>query len=37
VNVLADDPGQSRLVICDLRAGQFGELGPEPSSSRAGA
>lgn len=37
VNFLADDAAQSRLVMCDLRAGQFGELRREPSSSRASA
>src|SRR5262245_8955955 len=32
VNFLADGDAQSGLVMCDLRAGQFGELGSEPSA-----
>jgi len=32
VNFLADADAQGGLVMCDLRAGQFGELGPEPSA-----
>jgi hypothetical protein len=37
VNFIADDETQSQLVMCDLRAGQFGELSAEPSSARADA
>lgn len=37
VNFVADSETQHRLVLSDLRAGQFGELGSEPSSPRASA
>ena len=31
VHFLAETEAQRRLVTCDLRAGQFGELSPEPA------
>jgi len=31
VHFLAETEAQRRLVTCDLRAGQFGELAPEPA------
>lgn len=34
VNFLADSEAQSGLVMCDLRAGQFGELSPEPMHAK---
>jgi hypothetical protein len=31
VHLLAESEGQRRLATCDLRAGLFGTLGPEPA------
>ena len=35
VHFLADTETQRRLVMCDLRAGQFGELSSEPTRASA--
>jgi hypothetical protein len=35
VHFLAASQGQRRLIVCDLRAAQFGELSCEPSCARA--
>jgi hypothetical protein len=33
VHFLAETEAERRLVTCDLRAGQFGELAPEPAKA----
>jgi hypothetical protein len=35
VHFLADSDEERRLVTCDLRAGQFRELSPEPSRAKS--
>ena len=35
VHFLADTEAQRQLVMCDLRAGQFGELSSEPTRASA--